>query len=116
MGITGCLIGKWKMDGHIHGDTEWAFKKVQEWNPAILVDGTIVDSHTHQVMHRNHLKCLLRREYLTEGRELSGRALNKFLEAFLASLTGAISDIVEQRLVSEEKDRVTEIEVQGQAL
>jgi len=107
MTLTAFSLKKWKSDG-IRPDTKLMFSIVQRLDPLILTDGRFVDKETRQIIRRNHLKCMLRREYIEEGGNLRGRALDKVLDGFLYALV-KISNTVH-----EEKQR--EAETTGKSL
>jgi hypothetical protein len=56
----------------------------------VSLDGTIIDSVTKQPVRLNHVKCLLRNDYLSGNPEIHGSLLNGVIESFLVGIIKAV--------------------------
>jgi hypothetical protein len=72
-------------------------QKLEDWGACVIDDGTLVDSHTGKKLHGNHVRCLLRREYQRQGRELRGRSLDVMLDAAIKAIVRVNRQVIEQR-------------------
>jgi len=93
---TGVSIAKWKDDGKLKVDTSLLFEVLQRLDPYVLTDGTFIDKETNKIIHRNHIKCMMRLEYIAAGGELRGKPLQFVIERFLIAMAGIAKRLHEQ--------------------
>jgi hypothetical protein len=95
---AGTRLQAWKTDGaKAQTDLVWAIETLKGWNPVVLNDGSLVDGETGKRLHRNHLRSMLRREYLEAGKPLSGRALHVMLDACIDAIIAINRKIIRER-------------------
>ncbi len=74
-------------------ETEYAAKLCElfkRYNFFITIDGKFVDCETKQWLRDNHVKCMLRRDYIESGHgQISGAVLVNIVERFMIGLKRA---------------------------
>jgi hypothetical protein len=72
------------VDETLPSDLKWVLRRMSDMNIAICSNGSFISGHTNQLVRKNSLVCMLRRDYMTSGAgKLQGKALNRMLEAAL---------------------------------
>lgn len=75
--------------GYRYAQELWAI--FRRYNLFVSLDGDFFDSETKQKVRRNHIKCMIRNDYLAqENPELRGAVLDNILERFLSGVATAI--------------------------
>ncbi len=59
----------------------------------VSLDGKFFDSVTMKQVHRNHLKCMLRRDYLSDSPEIQGALLVQVVEKFIDGVTKGVNQL-----------------------
>ena len=67
-------------------------KTLQKAQVAASEDGRFIDITEGFILHRNHVKCMIRSEYLGDNPEIKGKKLDIALEAFLDGIFEIIKD------------------------
>jgi hypothetical protein len=76
-------------------ESAWLLDRLRDFNLGVSVDGEFIDSETKKVINTNHLRCILRRDYLSSGRNtLEGKSLNVIIDIFLNCLKRASKEIM----------------------
>ncbi len=85
---TAAFIRSWKKSG-MREDCAFFIKRMDTYGIGVCTDGTFVLIEGLIPIHRNHLRCYLRRDYLEAGRMLSGKALDLSIGYFLDTVPRA---------------------------
>ena len=77
--------------------TKHLFKLFQSYGLSVSSLGEFMDNETQKFVRRNHLKCMLRRDYLEKYGVLgiAGRALDKLIEGMFEGLSLATAKLAE---------------------
>lgn len=105
MSLQACAVSlcNWKDNGKLRKDTKLVFDIIKRLDPLIMTDGRVIDRETELLIKPNHLRCMLRREYIENGGELRGRSLNLLLTKFMEGLVNIAKDIHSGKLAESER-------------
>lgn len=85
----------------------------KQYNIFITIDGKFVDCETKQLLRDNHVKCMLRRDYIESGHgQISGSVLVNIVERFMIGLKRAAAALS----ASGETDFTGEMEIKEEYL
>lgn len=91
--LVGVGIRNWKKGKMREGFAE-LFTCLQAYDPACTIDGDWYDRETGKRLHKNHLKCMLKRDYAAKGGSLTGTKLQRMIDALLKACEKVTKDLV----------------------
>jgi hypothetical protein len=74
----------------LKGDIAWIIDRINDYEIGVTLDGKLVDRLTSKIIHENHLKCMLRRDFSNERQCKTG--LDKLLTATIYGLKKMVND------------------------
>jgi hypothetical protein len=82
----GAVLRDWVLAPECPDDFVTFFDRVRELGLAILDNGTWVDLQSQSIIRTNHLRCMLRREYLAIWPDRTGKLANHAADVFTAEV------------------------------
>jgi len=79
----GAVLRDWKLAPECPDDFVALFDRVRELGLAVLENGDWVDLLSQSLVRRNHLRCMLRREYLALWPDRTGKMANHAADVFI---------------------------------
>lgn len=74
----------------LRDDVAWIVNRLNEYEIGVTLDGKLVDRLTSKIIHENHLKCMLRRDFSKERTCKTG--LSNLLKATIYGLKKMVVD------------------------
>lgn len=96
-------VRKWNAD-NLREDVKYLIERLKLYDAVVHDDGVFTvfvrDGVTKRI-GRNHLKCMLRRDYLNERTRYRGKALDKFLNEFM----DRIGEVAKKVIADEDREQ-----------
>jgi hypothetical protein len=77
-------------EAELTDDISWIIERINSYEIGVALDGVFVDKLTSKQIHENHLKCLLRRDYLESKGQKKG--LDQLILATLVGMKRMVLD------------------------
>lgn len=74
----------------LRDDIAWIINRLNEYEIGVTLDGKLIDKLTSKIIHENHLKCMLRRDFSNSRQCKTG--LDKLLQATIFGLKKMVLD------------------------
>lgn len=82
-----------RTDG-LYGDVKRLVECLMRLDLALNVDGVWYDRETGKMVRENHVKCMVRNDYIEHGGHLRGKDLQKHINAVLAGTLRMTREVV----------------------